>query len=147
VISLRRTEDVDLVAELDRACFPVDVPMVQEKIDHAWWWVARLGGEPVAYAGLLAQDGGAKAFLCRAGVLPQARGGGLQRRLLRAREAHARRVGVPRLYTYTSVFNFASTNSLLAAGYRPYFADVAEGNAFVYYQKMLDGSKPPRYRG
>lgn len=147
MISIRRTEDVDLVAELDRACFSTDAPMVQEKIDQACWWVAKLAGEPVGYAGLLSQDGGARAFLCRAGVLPQARGGGLQKRLLRAREAHARKVGIPRLYTYTSVFNHASTNSLLSAGYRPYYASVEGDNAFVYYQKTLDGSKAPRYRG
>lgn len=146
-VVIKRTDDVDLVRELDRTCFPRDTPMVEGDVEKAWWWVAYHDKEPVGFAGLLQQDGGAKGCLYRAGVLPQARGGGLQKRLLRAREAHARKVGIPRLYTYTSIFNYASMNTLIGAGYRPYYADIEGENGFQYFQKMLDGSKAPRYGG
>lgn len=137
-VSIRRTEDRDLVNYLDQICFPGE-PMDSGPLEWATWWIACAGKEPVAYAGLLPQEGASKAFLCRAGVIHAARGGGLQKRLVRVREAHARRSGIPRLYTYVSAWNFASMNTLIGCGFRPYYTvfQTEPANAFIYLQRHL----------
>ena len=53
----------------------------------------------------------------RAGVRPDARGQGLQRRLIRARVAYAKREGFPEVWTYTSNYNVASSNNLIREGF------------------------------
>lgn len=130
-----------MIAYLDDICFPGE-PIESGILEWSEWWVAMSGKEPVAYAGLKSQDGGAKAFLCRAGVLPQARGGRLQKRLIRVREAYARAHLIPRVYTYVSAWGLRSMNSLLSCGYRPYYTarmDTVDGgqNTFIYLQKHL----------
>jgi GNAT superfamily N-acetyltransferase len=114
---------LEVLERLDRACFDGDPPPNWER---AWWWVAWSRGAPVAFAGLAPITPGAAngrhgvGYLCRAGVVPAARGQGLQRRMIRVREAAARRAGMRELITYTSRENTKSANNLIACGYRLY---------------------------
>lgn len=77
-------------------------------------------------------------YLARAGVLPQARGYGLQRKLIRVREAYAKRSGYKVIVTDTANLNVASSNSLIACGYKLYTPHTrwgfASGN---YWRKTL----------
>lgn len=109
-------ETMALLRELDRKCFPWDSPPA---FSGTWWWLAYDGDDPVGYAGLehLYHDRG---FLSRVGVLPSARGHGLQRRLVRARERGARARDLKRMVTYTSKENVVSSNNLIRCGYRLY---------------------------
>lgn len=136
-----RTALVDVpvaVLPLDEICFPVDERISTE---DSLWWIVWHGKKPVAYAGLRpCKDPKNKglAFLCRAGVLPDHRGRGLQKRLIRARERAARKLGVTRLITYCMPYNSPSINSLVSCGYRFYWpAEKWGGSTAVYLHKKI----------
>jgi GNAT superfamily N-acetyltransferase len=106
-----------LLRVLHTATFPRDE---QPEWESGTWWLVFDGERAIAFAGLTPSvqfsDCG---YLVRAGVLPAWRGRGLQKRLLRVRERFARSVGLNWLVTATYQ-NTASSNSLIAAGYRLY---------------------------
>jgi GNAT superfamily N-acetyltransferase len=108
----------EILLRLNALCFDAgDAPISPYTGD---WWLTYLDREPVAFAGLSASSQMSCAgYLCRAGVAPGHRGQGLQLRLLRVREAQARRYGWTWLFTDTTS-NPASSNSLIKAGYRLY---------------------------
>lgn len=126
------------VLALDEICFPHD-----DRISTAdsLWWIVWHREQPVAYAGLrLCKDEHnlGLAFLCRVGVVPDHRGRGLQKRLIRTREAAARRLAVTELVTYCVPWNCASINSLIATGYRTYRPTTKYGGAgAIYFRKPL----------
>lgn len=126
------------VLALDEICFPHD-----DRITTAdsLWWIVWQDKTPVAYAGMrLCKDPRnlGLAFLNRAGVVPGHRGRGLQKRLIRARVAAARRLAVNELVTYVMIYNVASINSLVNCGFRFYVpATKWGGTTAVYLCKAL----------
>lgn len=101
---------------LHKETFKSSAPLVDTNNGH--WWLTYLGDEPVAFAGLREAHASVPAgYLIRSGVLPEHRGHGLQVRLLRAREAQARKNGWVEMLTDTTN-NIPSANSLIRAGYR-----------------------------
>jgi GNAT superfamily N-acetyltransferase len=126
------------VLALDEICFPDD-----DRINPAnsLWWIAWHGKQPVAYAGLrLCRDPQnlGFAFLCRVGVIPEHRGRGLQKRLIRVRENAARKLAVTELITYCVPWNCPSINSLVSCGYKFYRPGTKWGGAgSVYLRKPL----------
>lgn len=81
-------------------------------------WVALDQGQVVAAAGAeMVQDHPCRVSLTFCVVAPQARGKGLQARLLRARELWAHKEGVSLVETYTHKENKPSLLNLLAANY------------------------------
>lgn len=134
-----RREDTPLaVLALDAQCFPSDHRPV---LENSLWWVVWCGREPVAYAGLRVCEGAPNlglGFLSRAGVVAKHRGKGLQKRLIRAREAEARALGLKELVTYVAHWNCPSINSLAACGYKHYRpATKWGGKEAVYLRKQL----------
>jgi GNAT superfamily N-acetyltransferase len=131
------TEDHDLIQEMDGLAFP-EATLTPAQIEAAEWWVARDGaGKPVAYAGarpMRSVPGG--CWLSRCAVVAEARGAGLQRRLLRVRLAWARRHGLTEAYTYTVPGNAPSMNNLIRCGFRTYVDDYC-GDGVVYWVKSL----------
>lgn len=86
--------------------------------EEGYWWLAYAGDKAVAFAGLSAsyvKQG--RGYLTRSGVLEEHRGHGLQVRLIRAREAKAKRLKWTEVVTDTTD-NIPSANSLIRAGYR-----------------------------
>jgi GNAT superfamily N-acetyltransferase len=78
------------------------------------------------------------AYLCRAGVRPEFRGHGLQRRLIAVRVAWAKRRGLYSVTTEVADWNVASANSLIRAGFklwRPHHLWSGEG--YNYFHKRL----------
>ena len=158
-LRIRQTDDLELVSELDRACFGSTATALKgDEFDHSIWWIAELDGKPVAYAGLHPEPVGGKpmlclpevdpgpptydkAFLCRAGVLKEARGQGIQRKLISVRVACAKRLGIPRVYTYVSTANVASMKQLVRCGFEPYSYTRSEEIACIYLQRKLEGAK------
>lgn len=126
------------VLALDEVCFPHDDRV---KVEDALWWLVWHGKEPVGYAGLRPckePQNATLGFLCRVGVIPRHRGRGLQKRLVAAREAAARRIGLAELVTYCVPWNCASINSLVACGYRFYRPGTKwGGGGAVYLRKVL----------
>lgn len=103
--------------DLDSQCFPYDD--LYPKGDAQDWWVARDDhGVPVAFAGSVFWDEDNCIYLCRAGVIERARGNGLQRRLIRVRCNHGRKLGCEGAYTYTALHNTQSANNLIACGFK-----------------------------
>jgi len=86
-----------------------------------FWWLA--WGEDGAVAGFASLHPSKRwletGLLSRAGVLLHYQGHGLQKKLIRARERHARRLGWGWMISDTTD-NPASANSLISCGYRIY---------------------------
>jgi GNAT superfamily N-acetyltransferase len=111
-------------------------------LEGYWWlvWPTAYQEGAVAFAGMrpsLQWDD--RGYLCRVGVLPWHRGHGLQRRLLRVREAKARRLGWTSVHTDTTD-NIPSSNSLIKAGYtlfRPALRWGPHAHGTLYWRKAL----------
>src|SRR5678809_912432 len=114
LVKISQTDDLDAIKEMDQACFcGEDLP----DLETAIWWIAHEGPNELGYAGALHDVDTNDLFLNRAGVLPEARGHGLQRKLIRARVRYARAHLMRSCYTYTVPFNVASSNNLIKCGF------------------------------
>lgn len=104
----------DTIRRLHRDCFPYDSPLMPKM---GWWWICWRGGEAVGFAGMyLSSRWTDTVYLCRAGILPEHRGHGLQRRLIRARVRMARSIGMTWAVTDTRQ-NASSANNLIREGF------------------------------
>lgn len=104
----------ETIRRLHAACFPHDRPL---RPRLGWWWIVWCGGEAVGFAGLyLSSRWIDSVYLCRAGVLPEHRGRGLQRRLIRVRLRFARSIGMRWAVTDTR-HNPESGNNLIREGF------------------------------
>ena len=113
-------EVADALREMNTTCFPRNTaPQVIPEKGHWWWAVsAEDKDEPIAFAGLTQSSYSPNfGYLKRSGVLPEHRGQRLQLRLIRVREAFARKLGWSYLITDTTD-NPASANTLIHAGYK-----------------------------
>jgi GNAT superfamily N-acetyltransferase len=85
-----------------------------------WWFVNNDQGKAVGFAGMVRSirwtDTG---YLCRAGILDEYTGNGLQKRLIRVRIKQARKLGWNWIITDTTN-NPPSANSLINAGFKIY---------------------------
>lgn len=113
--------------------------------DDLHWIVYNASGKPVAFASMVILsydngrgDKGRMAYMTMAGVLPEARGHHLQRRLIRARVQAARREGLDWIITYTLLKNYPSMCNLLACGFEFYEPEDAwVGDDVHYYRRDL----------
>jgi GNAT superfamily N-acetyltransferase len=111
----------DILHDLHEQCFGTTAPQVNNAVGH--WWLVLFGQEPVAFAGMTKSTIGPNAgYFKRSGVLAPHRGNGLQLRLIRAREAQAKRNGWKRIVTDTTG-NVPSSNTLIRAGYKLFEPD------------------------
>jgi GNAT superfamily N-acetyltransferase len=108
-----------LILELDRKLFQAGEP--RPTFDDTYCWIVFSDGKPVGY-GILSHSvvSAENGYLCRCGVLKEEQGKGLQKRLIRVRERKARKLGMKTLVTDTVPFNIASSNNLIACGYKTY---------------------------
>jgi GNAT superfamily N-acetyltransferase len=80
---------------LDRQIFADCDPPPWESVT---WWVVCDGRNVVGYAGASLMDRGKTLQLVRVGLAPEARGKGLQRRLIAARQRWGRRARGPEVH-------------------------------------------------
>ena len=104
---------------------------------HNYWLVYDRENSPVGFAGLDINKMAERpyAFLSWCGVLKEARGNGLQKRLIQARVRYGRRLGMERFVTYTSPDNVASANNLIRCGFLRYTPDNPYGVENASYWK------------
>ena len=104
---------------MDRLCFPLDTPPT---FTGASWHIGWAGEGAACYCAWkpVDHDGVEVGFLYRGGVLPAHRGHGLQREMIRLREAEMLQQRIAASVTYTDADGAASMRSLIAEGYRPY---------------------------
>jgi GNAT superfamily N-acetyltransferase len=137
---IREVDDSDYAEELHelhRVCFDDGSPLVDFSEGH--WWIAFLKDIPAAFIGVVQAEHFADAgYFIRVGVDPSHRGRGLQRRLMRAMEAKARKVGWHRIVTDTRD-NPPSANNLIAAGYLTFSPSNAWASRLdaIYWTKEL----------
>lgn len=120
-------DDADALEAMDRVCFPHDHPYGLFHWDKGVCWIAIQGSSGEFYSdplpiGYIAAHPIRRGvwFYSRVGVMPSARGVGLQRKLMATLEKHGRREGWREIVTYTVGRNGFSTANILAAGYRTY---------------------------
>ena len=103
---------------------------------EGWWFVAfeRKAGA-VGFAGMVPSARWTDCvYFCRAGVVPEHRGQGLQKRLIRARLNQARKLGMNWAVTETYE-NPASSNSLITCGFKLYEpSDPWAGDSCLYWR-------------
>lgn len=128
----------DKIIRLDEICFPHDIRVNPAR---CFWWIDEENGRPVAFAALrpcLDQPNKGLGYLSRAGVLRSWRGQGRQKRLIRRRLSHAKRLGLREVVTYTTKTNLASANSLISCGFRLYVPGTRWGGAeALYFKKKI----------
>jgi len=137
MISIRQAitpRELEVAEQLERKLFPLDDPY---RNYDAKWWLAWQDGEPVAFAAVAPVAGEPGVwFLARSGVVKSARGQNLQCRLIRVREAYARRMQGSTILTYTAADNLASANNLVRSGYKLYQPQFKWGCAgAIYFRK------------
>jgi GNAT superfamily N-acetyltransferase len=125
---------------LDRQIFADCDPPPWESVT---WWVVCDGRNVVGYAGASLMDRGKTLQLVRVGLAPEARGKGLQRRLIAARQRWGRRARARRSIAYTATWNTGSSNNLIRMGYelfRPRARKCgfgADKENFIYFHRRL----------
>jgi GNAT superfamily N-acetyltransferase len=130
--------------------FGDDTDFEGEELGNALWLAYDTNRVPVAFATAReARYDRSVMFLSRCGVLPHARGAALQRRLIRARVAWARRRGYITAVTYVLLTNVASATNLLREGFALWRPDGVSapkpsawaGDGVMYFRKELGGSR------
>ena len=126
-----------VILELDRRCFPTDGAV--ETDDDSYWWVVWDSEKPVAFGGMRpcqhkANEG--MAAFTRCGVARDYRGQGIQKRLIKARVAHARRLGLKQVVTYVKNWNLASANSLIGCGFKLYRGTWGGKGSLHFYRDL-----------
>lgn len=120
---------------LQDICLPTDIPA---DVAAGVWWIAYDADEPVAFGCLCPSYQFSNcAYLARSGVIPAYRGRGLQKRLIRVRLSHAKRLGYEFAITDTTD-NPASSNSLIDCGFKLYLPTSPWGlPRACYWRKRL----------
>jgi GNAT superfamily N-acetyltransferase len=139
MITIRQIRDFTKVRQellvLQKACLPHDEPVFPE---NGVWWIGKHNNQNTCFA--LIQPSSQwedTAYLARAGVLEAWRGHGLQRRLIRVREAWAKKAGYRWMISDTTD-NVPSSNNLMRCGYKliepsaPWANDIS-----LYWTKRL----------
>jgi GNAT superfamily N-acetyltransferase len=136
-LDLRKPENKTVLIYLQKKCLPHDKPY---SVDHGHWWVAYAeDGKPVGFAGLTRSSQWLNAgYMCRAGVLPDYQGHGLQKRLIQVRIRKAKTLNWEWLLTDTTD-NPASSNSLIAMGFKLYEPTVPWGFKNSLYWRLNIG--------
>jgi len=132
---IRQTTNKEIVFNLSDALFGSDL-----KYDHSknvYWLAFDQNNNPVGFA-QATPTGFGEVFLSRSGVLKCARGYDLQVRLIKVREAWARKNGYTALVTYAIRSNGPSIKSLLKCGFKIYEPSWEWGSSqMVYFSKDI----------
>lgn len=137
-IRLVRIEDVEEAKELHALAFPSD----NWAGDDHTYWVARDGKTVVGFCSAVHREEKGYVFLSRAAVIAAARGAGLQRRMIRARVAWAKKQSADVVVTYTTMKNYDSMVNLLKCGFRFFEPDEPfVGKKVHYYRLKIERSK------
>ena len=131
-----RKESVQMkLSALQKICLPFDKPY---DTNFGSWWIASKDGRDIGFAGLVRSVSWTDCgYLCRAGVVPSARGRGLQKQLIYVRIRQAKAFGWKWLVTDTRL-NPASANSLISCGFRMFEPSKPWGcKDTLYWRKKL----------
>lgn len=129
---LVRTTDLRLILRIDARTFPDDKPVDVLDTNIQWWKYGEL-----AYCGIRRTNEPGLAFMVRSGVVPEARGQGLQKRMILKRLAWANREGFTEVCSYTVTDNAPSMRNLVRCGFEPYDPPERWAGEVVYWSKQI----------
>jgi GNAT superfamily N-acetyltransferase len=134
-VRIQTTIDEQRLNALQAICLPHDKPY---DVKRGFWWIVTENKQDIAFAGLSTVDGWANCgYLCRAGVVPEQRGRGIQRRLIKARIKKAEQLGWHTLITNTYENN-KSANNLISFGFKMFEPERGWGTkGTLYWIKKL----------
>lgn len=130
-------DSLEVLEFLQRTILPGDVPADTSK---GYWWTANDDAEGmcVGFAGLYrSQRFTDVGYLCRAGVMPEYAGQGIQRRLIKVRVKKARALGFTELNTDTIPDNPRSSNNLIKCGFTLFLPEIDWAPGSLYWRKKL----------
>jgi len=114
-VDIRKESVQTKLSVLQNKCLPFDTPY---DTNFGSWWIATENGVDIGFAGLVRTVSWTDCgYLCRAGVIPGARGQGLQKQFIRVRLRQAKALGWKWVVTDTTD-NPASANSLISTGFK-----------------------------
>ena len=114
-VDIRKESVQTKLSALQNKCLPFDAPY---DTNFGSWWIATENGVDIGFAGLVRTVSWTDCgYLCRAGVIPTARGQGLQKQFIRVRLRQAKALGWRWVITDTTD-NPASANSLISTGFK-----------------------------
>lgn len=133
MFKFKRSKYNEIIQEIEQICFG---HLLCEETDD--FWIVWKDKTPVGYCANRYYIEPNVCFLCGAGVLPEARGFGLQKRAIFIREKEAKKLGYKRTISYTLKDNIYSANNLIKCGYLLYIPPTYYGSAnSLYFQKFL----------
>jgi len=131
---MKTTKNIKLVDSILNKCFVAgDGPYHKP---NTVWWILYDEKIPIGTAGLTIENN--EGFLCRVAILPEYRGKGLQKKLIKTRVRKAKKLGLTRVFTYTFLNNPQSCNSLIKTGFKMYRpAYQWAGTDALYWYKLI----------
>ena len=131
-----------LLVQMDHQCFAYDAPALTD--NGGAWWIAYSKGVPAGFGAIKQSSNSAEGgYLSRAGVLPNFRGCGLQKKLINRRLDYAQKQGWHWVVTDTND-NPASGNSLISCGFRMFKPDLKWAFSHSCYWKKFLLPKSPK---
>lgn len=128
MFAIRKTNNIPLVEVVHLEILPDDTMP-----DNAIYWLVWTECyDPVGYCALTIVDAEI-VFMSLCGLFPEARGHGLQKRMLTVREKWARRKGYKIVITYTLRSNPHSYENLIKKGYMLFEPEYPWVKGDVYY--------------
>ena len=129
---VRRSSDEERVKKLHGIIFPHDE--FETSKSRFYWIVTNENGDDCGFC-IAADYGHGVLFFSRAGVIKKHRGKRLHYRMIKTREAHAKRNGYKHIITYTTTDNYQSFSHLIKMGYEMYNPECAYAGKDVFYFK------------
>lgn len=114
-------------------------PLEVRHIESGFWWLAYLGADPIAFAGMVPFEPFPNvAYLKRAYVLPDHRGHGLQSRFMTLREAKAKSLCWTHIVSECGAGNHASAANFARAGFTKFDPEQRWGAPdSIYWVKQI----------
>jgi predicted acetyltransferase len=114
-VDVRQSSVQTRLSVLQKKCLPYDKSY---DTNHGYWWIATQNGVDIGFAGLVHSSRWSDCCnLIRAGVVPDHRGQGLQKKFIRVRIRQAKALKMNWIVTST-YDNPASANSLISCGFK-----------------------------
>lgn len=110
-----------------------------EQDDDMHLWIAWDGDQPVGFATLRVE--GVYVYFAGCGVIPIARGQGIQKKLLKVRLTWGKRKKFRTAVSYTMAWNARSMNNLIACKFKtfqPEYKWASDDDDVVYWYKSLN---------
>lgn len=136
-VTVHDSDDGRWLRWMDAVCFPEHEPF---EFEDTQWYLLEYDGRYVGYAGWR-NINDEVGELCRAGIVPEWRGNGFQRHMIKFRERVMKYSGVLVSICTTYPNNYHSMNNLMACGYQACSKDewptVKHDGPVVFFKRKL----------